>query len=223
MKLYYDGCVIKEFDELYSKGLIQGVTTNLSFSKEQMIIHKKSYDSILKKMYTKVKNKKLSFSTQVSDTNPNIIKNEAIKLNKTFKNGVDLKIKIPINYLNCEVIKNLIEKKIKINATCVTGFLQGVAAANLGCTYISFFWGKMCDEGIDPIRIVSDFRNFLDKNNLSKTSKILVGSIRQTSIIKDAITSGADIVTLRYDNFKKILNQVKSSEADQLFQIDWKK
>ena len=58
------------------------------------------------------------------------------------------------------------------------------------------------------------------ENNIK--SKILVGSIRQTSIITEAFNSGADIVTIQNPNFKKILNQIKSDEANNLFQIDWK-
>mgnify|MGYP001477017710 CR=1 FL=1 len=144
-------------------------------------------------------------------------------LNEELSENIDLKIKIPLSYENFKIIDKLISKKIKINATCVTSFLQGLAAANAGCTYVSFFWGKMTDEDIDPYKIVSEFKNLLIKNSLDKSCKILVGSIRQTKVIREAFVAGADIVTIQNDSFKKILNQQKSTEANTLFQKDWNK
>ena len=96
-----------------------------------------------------------------------------------------------------------------------------MAAANAGCSYVSFFWGKMTDEDIDPKKIISEFKNILIKNSLDKTCKILVGSIRQTKVIREAFVAGADIVTIQHESFSKILNQIKSSEANLLFQKDW--
>ena len=58
-------------------------------------------------------------------------------------------------------------------------------------------------------------------NNLNKSSQILVGSIRQPQVISEAIKCGADIVTTQFQNFSKFLSQLKSDEANMLFQNDW--
>ena len=79
----------------------------------------------------------------------------------------------------------------------------------------------MTDEDIDPKRIISDLKNILIKNSLEKNCKILVGSIRQTKVIREAFVSGADIVTIQNDHFFKFLDQKKSDEANSLFQKDW--
>ena len=63
----------------------------------------------------------------------------------------------------------------------------------------------------------------LIKNSLDKTCQILVGSIRQTKVIREAFAAGADIVTIQNDSFVKMLNQQKSLEANLLFQKDWNK
>lgn len=225
MKIYFDGASIKDLEEVLNLGIISGVTTNLSFCKKQMDIDGVSYLELLKEIKKKIinHNKKLSYSVQVTSDEKNSIVEEATMLNESLSENIDLKIKIPLSYENFKTIDKLVSKKIKINATCVTSFLQGLAAANAGCTYVSFFWGKMTDEDIDPYKIVSEFKNLLIKNSLDKSCKILVGSIRQTKVIREAFVAGADIVTIQNDSFKKILNQQKSNEANRLFQKDWNK
>ena len=224
MKIYFDGASPGEINEIIKLGIISGVTTNLSFCKKQMKSANKNYLDLLKEIrqiilsYNK---KKLSYSVQVSSTKVEDIIAEALKLQEDLSNNIDFKIKIPISYENFKAIDKLVDKNIKVNATCVTSFLQGVAAANAGCSYVSFFWGKMTDEDIDPKKIISEFKNILIKNSLDKTCKILVGSIRQTKVIREAFVAGADIVTIQNESFSKILNQIKSSEANLLFQKDW--
>jgi len=226
MKIYFDGASTKELDEVLRLGIISGVTTNLSFCKKQMDITGQDYMSLLQEIKKKVldyNKKKLSYSVQVSSFKPEDIVTEAKVLNEKLSGKIDLKIKVPVSYENFKVIDQLVNKKININATCVTSFLQGLAAANAGCSYISFFWGKMTDEDIDPKKIISEFKNLLIKNSLDKTCQILVGSIRQTKVIREAFAAGADIVTIQNDSFVKMLNQQKSLEANLLFQKDWNK
>ena len=225
MKIYFDGASTKELDEILSLGIISGVTTNLSFCKKQMDITGQDYISLLQDIKKRILDykKKLSYSVQVTaDKNLDIV-NEALILNEKISDKIDLKIKVPVSYENFKAIDRLVSKNVKINATCVTSFLQGLAAANAGCSYVSFFWGKMTDEDIDPKRIVSEFKNLLIKNSLTDNCQILVGSIRQTKVIREAFVAGADIVTIQNDSFAKFMSQQKSNEANLLFQKDWNK
>jgi TalC/MipB family fructose-6-phosphate aldolase len=226
MKIYFDGASTKQLEEVLSLGIISGVTTNLSFCKKQMDITGQDYINLLQEIRKKItdyKKKKLSYSVQVSSDRPADIVNEALKLNELLSDKTNLKIKIPLSYENFKAVDQLVSKNIQINATCVTSFLQGLAAANAGCSYVSFFWGKMTDEDIDPKKIISEFKDLLIKNSLDKSCQILVGSIRQTKVVREAFVAGADIVTMQNDVFTKILNQQKSAEANLSFQKDWNK
>jgi fructose-6-phosphate aldolase 2 len=226
MKIYFDGASTKQLEEVLSLGIISGVTTNLSFCKKQMDITGQDYINLLQEIRKKItdyKKKKLSYSVQVSSDRPADIVNEALKLNELLSDKTNLKIKIPLSYENFKAVDQLVSKNIQINATCVTSFLQGLAAANAGCSYVSFFWGKMTDEDIDPKKIISEFKDLLIKNSLDKNCQILVGSIRQTKVVREAFVAGADIVTMQNDVFTKILNQQKSAEANLSFQKDWNK
>ena len=61
-------------------------------------------------------------------------------LNEKLSGKIDLKIKVPVSYENFKVIDQLVNKKININATCVTSFLQGLAAANAGTNHAVQNW-----------------------------------------------------------------------------------
>ena len=177
MKIYFDGASLSEIKEILSLNIISGITTNLSFCKKEMISGKRYYD-LLDDIKTVIENnkQKISFSIQTSKVNYNEIISESEEIFSRYKSSnYDLKIKIPLNYDNFKAICKLTQKNIKINATCVTSLMQGISAANAGCSYISFFWGKMTDEDIDPKKIIYDLKNLLIKNNLEKTTKILVG------------------------------------------------
>lgn len=224
MKLYYDGANTSDFTKLNDLGVISGITTNLSFCKKVMNENSLSYLDLLKLIHKEVSlHKKLSLSIQLFNTESSKMIDEAIKYQDLFSSDVSLKIKVPFSYENCIVIKTLIKNGINVNATCVTGFMQGVVAANMGCKYISYFWGKMTDEDINPGDIIYDLKNLIEKNNLNNTSEILVGSIRQPQVISEAFKFGADIVTTQIQNFPKFLDQLKSNEANKLFQNDWNK
>jgi len=224
MKIYYDGANLDEINEVTELGIISGITTNLSSSKKVMLKEKIDYDNFKDKIFDTVKayNQKLSLSFQVSKNEPNDIYQEAINIHEKYK-ALDLKVKVPINYENLKVINKLIKKGVKVNATCVTSFTQGVVAANIGCSYVSFFWGRMLDADIDAQKIVNNFRNLLDKNELSKNVKILVGSIRHQGVISEAYVAGADIITMGLENIKKLSHHFKSEEANYGFQKEWNK
>ena len=111
------------------------------------------------------------------------------------------------------------EEEINVNATCITSFLQASIACSSGASILSYFWGKMTDEGIDPCEHVSSLKKFISANNLN--SQILCGSIRQSRVIHEAFMSGADILTLPYSYFPKISARKKSDEATEIFNESW--
>ena len=85
MKLYYDGAVIEDFKSLYELGVISGITTNLSFCKMTMDKNNISYLDLLSSIHNEVsKNKNLSLSFQVFNTDINKMIDEALQYNDLF-------------------------------------------------------------------------------------------------------------------------------------------
>ena len=223
MKFFYDGCDPKELDELIKKGCIRGVTTNVNFvvnyAKEKNI---NNYFDAVFPCYEIAKNynKNLPFSIQALGKSSEELIESALRIRDKFSERVKLYIKIPVNYKNLDVINILSqEEHINVNATCITSFLQASIACASGASILSYFWGKMSDEGIDPGEHVVSLKTYLKENN--SKAEILCGSIRQSSIIHDAFISGADILTLPFPYFPKISVSTKSDEATDIFNEAW--
>ena len=209
MKYYYDGADPSEFSKIVNKGFISGITTNVNFVVDYASKYSiNSYFEAIKPLYEIVsaEGKNLPFSIQAIGETPKEIISSAIEIKSKFNKGVKLFIKIPVNFENLFAIKYLSsEEEINVNATCITSFLQASIACSSGAKILSYFWGKMTDEGIDPVDHVSSLKKFIDANKYD--AEILCGSIRQSRVIHEAFTAGADIVTLPFDYFPKFLKE----------------
>ncbi len=223
MKYFYDGADPKELSEVLSKGIISGITTNVNFVVDYA--SKKSFTSYFDAIFPLYEiacatNKDLPFSIQAVGENFEDLISSAIQIKSKFNDGIKLYIKIPVNYDNLSAINYLANKEnINVNATCITSFLQATAACSCGASILSFFWGKMTDEGIDPVDHVASLKKYIIKNN--HNAEILCGSIRQTRVIHEAFMAGSDILTLPYGFFPKIAQRKKSDEATSIFNDSW--
>lgn len=215
---YYDGINQDEIDDLFSKGLISGITTNLTLINSAKKSLEKSRDYIIKNLIEGIKNYSLPLSVQVESNNSKDIIVETKDLYSKFASEIDLFIKIPANFENLLAIKQCSDLGIKINATCVSSFMQAKMCALSGAKIVSFFWGKMYDQGINPSEHVMNFRLWIDKNFQENKPDLLVGSVRQIGSIESAFLAGADIVTTSWANFQKIGNQFVADQANAVFQ-----
>ena len=223
MKYFYDGADPEEFRDILNKGIISGITTNINFVVDYA--SKRAFSSYFDAIFPLYElacstNKCLPFSIQAVGSSCEELISSAIQIKSKFNDGIKLYIKIPVNYNNLYAINYLANKEnININATCITSFLQATAACSCGASILSFFWGKMTDEGIDPTDHIASLKKYIMANNYN--SEILCGSIRQTRVIHEAFMSGADILTLPYDYFLKIAQRRKSDEATKIFDNSW--
>ena len=223
MDYYYDGCDPKELSTLLEKGCIKGVTTNVNFvidyAKDKSI---KSYFDAITPSYEVAKSLKdnIPFSIQAVGKTSEELLDSALKIKEKFSDGINLYVKVPVNYENLNVIHTLTDKYgINVNATCITSFLQATIAHSSGAKILSFFWGKMSDEGLDPSEHVDSLKEYLIKTK--SNAKILCGSIRQSRVIHEAFLSGTDILTMPFNYYSKISARRKSDEATEIFDNAW--
>ena len=222
MHFYFDGCNDVDFKKINKLGVIQGVTTNVSFAVSHgKLIGAKSYFESVNGIYKAFveTNEGKHFSVQALGNNADELSNSAIAIQEKFNQKVDLHIKIPVNYENLRVISDLTSQGIKVNATCITSFGQACMALQAGAKIVSFFWGKMTDEGISPKCHIRNTKRQIQDRALD--AKILCGSIRQQMVITEIFESGADIITLTSGYFEKMANSKKSQEATSIFNNDW--
>lgn len=183
--------IIKQYND---RGIIRGVTTNPSLiSKEP----KQNFDSLIAEIWQYCGSHGLSFSVEVFTVDPVEIEKQALSLVRQLlelhHNPELLHIKIPIGLNELSCIKNLSEQRININCTCGFTTTQMQLAALAGAKYVSVFYNRAKDAGIDALESIKQIREFIDENYLE--ASIIAGSIRYPEDINDCWNAGADIVT----------------------------
>ena len=213
--IFIDSANIEDIIKWKKRINFEGVTTNQKiFSTQKNIDFKKNVISICKLVNVPIS---VELTTHISVTS---MVQEAKKYTSWNKNVV-IKVPMTINGMGLEVIKKLSKLKIRTNATIMVSFEQMLLATNAGATYVSFFLNRSKDTGYDTLEIIRRSRNFIDKGNYK--SLIITGSIRHIRDVGDAFESGSDIVTVPPDILDLMLNETKTQETIEEFDVAWKK
>lgn len=122
-------------------------------------------------------------------------------------------VKVSIN--QPQLIKMLVDKSIKVNATLCFSLSQVITAVNLDCNYLSIFVGRMIEQGADPIKLIRDSVDYIKRTD-AKT-KIIAASIRSNSQFE--IGSFADIVTAP----AKVLERIYYHEMTDKGEVEFAK
>jgi len=217
MKIFSDTANLKDIEDNLSRGIISGITTNPSIlSKEpktDFVKHIKKiaklcvkYDSIIP----------LSVEVFTADTKKMV--NQALELVKAI-NYENINIKVPVGWNELQVIHELVNKDIKVNATCLFNEAQCVLTANAGAKYVSLFMGRMKDIGVEPLGVISNTRMMLD--TYGSDTEIIIGSIRHERDIIDAFIAGAHIVTADPKFFPKMATHPQTDKSVEGFLNDF--
>jgi transaldolase len=212
VKIFLDTADIEKIKEYDKTGLIDGITTNpTNLSKEGGDPKK-----IVLEICSIMKNREVSI--EVTEKEPKAIYNQAKKIAALSENVL---VKIPCHKDYYEIIHNLVQEGIRLNITLVFTTLQALFMAKLGVNYISPFIGRWDDIGVDAADILQEVRHMLDEYSFS--TKLLAASIRGIDHFKQAILSGADVVTVPIDVFEKSIEHILTDQGIKKFDSDWQK
>lgn len=217
MKLFLDTANLTEIEDCLQKGIIQGVTTNPSLlSKEpkaDFYLHIQRIADLCTKYAPGI-----PLSVEVFASEPEKMVEQAKEINKKVKYS-NVNIKIPVGFQELEVIKKLKDSGVKVNCTCCFTTTQLQLAALSGARYVSLFYNRAIDAGLNPIKILERCRRFIDENNLD--TEIIAGSIRNAYDLEDCWHAGSHIVTAGYSAIKKATLHPKTDESVQGFLSDF--
>jgi len=141
---------------------------------------------------------------------------EARELAKIADNVV---VKIPMTAEGLAAVNILSDEGIKTNVTLVFSANQALLAAGAGATYVSPFIGRLDDIGHEGIDIVEDIADVFYTFGIE--TEIIAASIRHPQHVISAAKVGADIATVPYAVFKKMLKHPKTDEGIEKFLADW--
>jgi transaldolase len=215
MEYYLDSADIKEIGETLRRGFARGLTTNpsllCSHVDERAVNHLQKIVDLVERT-----DSTWPISVQVTTRIPDVMIRQAEEVYGTlsYKNLV---IKIPCSWETLPVIHQLTQRGIVVNCTACASLNQALLAAAAGAKYVSMFYGKMTDSGIDAAEIVSVTARQLDGYD----SKLIIGSLRRQYDIFEIARAGAHIVTVPYSYFEKIAWHEKTAEAIDRFAKDF--
>ncbi len=211
MKFFIDTADVNEIREAESLGILDGVTTNPTLISRTGRAFKETIEEIC----TIVKG---PVSAEVVSVDAEGIIKEGRELAKIADNIV---VKIPLIKDGLKAVKALTSEGISVNVTLCFSSNQALLAAKAGGTYISPFVGRLDDKGHTGMDVVDEIRTIYD--NYDFDTEIIVASIRNPLHVRDAALMGADIVTVPFDVFNKIVQHPLTDEGLKKFLEDWKK
>jgi transaldolase len=217
MKIFVDSADEKEILRWLREGVVDGVTTNPTIMLQDGM---SDLERGAKRLCSLVGERPVSIEVTSNDHR------EMLAQAKTFASWArNIVIKIPIvnefGKSSLEVINELTNEGIGVNATAILSFNQAFLATKAGATYVSIFVGRVADEGGDPNLLVRNVRQWLEQWDYS--AQIIIGSIRTTLDIQNAALAGAHIITVPPQFFPKMIDHKYSRDTVRQFNRDAEK
>jgi transaldolase len=210
MKFFVDTAEIKDIQELYETGLLDGVTTNPSLIAKSGRDFKEVIQEICRIVPGPV-------SAEVASLEYDGMVAEGTLLSKIASNVV---IKLPLTLAGLKACKHFTEAGIKTNVTLCFSANQALLAAKVGATYISPFIGRLDDINIEGMDLITDIRTIYD--NYAFSTEILAASIRSANHVTQAALAGADVATIPPAVIRKLAEHPLTDKGIEGFLKDWK-
>ena len=201
VKIFSDGADKEDMLDMASKTFIRGLTTNPTLMKKAGI---KDYEAFAKDILSTIKEKPISFEVFSDDFDE--MEKQAMKITSWADN---VYVKIPVTNTkkesSKELIKRLVEKKVKLNITAIMTLDQVKTVLsvldNKVPSIISVFAGRIADTGKDPISLMKEC---LTEMKINPKSELLWASPRELLNIIQADQIGCHIITATKDIIKKL-------------------
>ncbi len=211
MKFFIDTAETDEIQELASTGLVDGVTTNPSLIAKSG----RDFKEVVKEICKIVKG---PVSAEVVALEHEAMLKEADTLLKIADN---IAIKVPLTWDGLKTCKTLTDNGNMVNVTLCFSANQALLAARAGASFISPFVGRLDDNGVDGLDLISEIRQIYD--NYDFPTEILAASIRNTGHVKECALIGADVVTVPAKVMKDMFKHVLTDKGIEGFMADWAK
>ncbi len=210
MKLFIDTANIEEIKEINQWGILDGVTTNPSLIAKEGGVE---FEDVIASITEIVSG---PISAEVIGTTTEEMVEEGKRLAAIADNIV---VKIPLIPAGLNAVSQLSAEGIKTNVTLVFSANQALLAAKAGATYVSPFIGRLDDIGSEGVGILEDIVDIFYTHDLD--TEIISASIRHPQHVLESARVGADIATIPYDVFKKMVVHPKTDEGLEKFLADW--
>ena len=211
MRLFLDTADIEEIREINRWGVLSGVTTNPSLVAKEG----QDPDIVWKEILETVDG---DISLETTEPEADAMYEQGLVLAQMAPNAV---VKVPMTAEGLSAGKRLVDDGIKINVTLVFSPAQAILAAEIGAYIVSPFIGRIDDaaaDGMHALRQICDIYAIQ-----GSTTQVLAASLRHPMHVVEAALAGADIATMPYEVFTKLVHHPLTDLGLQRFQADWAK
>jgi transaldolase len=209
MKFFIDSANVQEIRDAHSLGVISGVTTNPS------LVAKEGRDFIetLKEIIAIVDG---PISAEVISLDAKGMIEEGEKLAQLSSNIV---IKVPMTAEGLKATHYFSKHGIRTNVTLIFTANQALLAARAGASFVSPFVGRLDDVNQDGLQLIRDVSDIFRLHNIK--TEIITASVRHPVHVTQAALAGADIATVPYALFEKMIKHPLTDAGIERFLSDW--
>jgi transaldolase len=209
MRLFLDTGSIEEIREINRWGVLTGVTTNPSLIAKEHEDPESVWKLILDEVHGDV-------SLEVTETEADAMYEQGVLLAQKGSNAV---VKVPMTPAGLEAGKRLANDGTRINVTLVFSPAQAILAAEIGAYIVSPFIGRIDDGAADGMHALRQICEIYEVQGYE--TNVLAASLRHPMHVVDAALAGADIATMPYDVFTKLVKHPLTDIGLEKFQADW--
>jgi transaldolase len=211
MKLFLDTASLDEIREIKKWGVLGGLTTNPTLiGKEHADI-----EGQMKEVVNEVAPGPVSLETTLETADE--IFEEGVKLSQYGDNVV---VKVVMTPEGLAAGRRLVDRGIPVNVTLVFSPAQAILAAEIGASYCSPFLGRLDDVGADGMKVLADICEIYEMQGYE--TNVLAASLRHPMHVVEAAKLGADVATMPYDVFTKLVKHPLTDTGLTRFDADWK-
>jgi transaldolase len=210
MKLFLDTGNLDEIREIKRWGVLSGVTTNPTLLARERADPEVQMKAICAEVDGPV-------SLETTHERADEIFEEGMRLAGIAPNAV---VKVAMTPDGLEAGKRLIAEGVPVNVTLVFSPAQAILAAEIGATYVSPFLGRIDDAGGDGLRVLEDICEIFDVQGYD--TLVLAASLRHPVHVVEAARAGADVATMPFEVFSKLVKHPLTDVGLAKFLSDWR-
>jgi transaldolase len=211
MKLFLDTARIDEIREINRWGVLAGVTTNPTLVAKEGA----DPDAVWKEILAEVDG---DISLEVTAVDAAGMQEQGRRLAEMGPNAV---IKLPMTPDGLAAGTKLAADGIRINITLVFSAAQAILAAEAGAYCVSPFLGRVDDVANDGMALLRSICDLYAVQGYQ--TNVLAASLRHPMHVVEAALAGADIATMPYDVFTKLVKHPLTDIGLDRFLADWNK
>ncbi len=210
MKLFLDTANLEEIRAIKKWGVLSGCTTNPSLLAKEH----EDWQLQMKQVCAEVDG---DVSLETTEDTADALFDEGMRLASIAGNAV---VKVVMNPAGLEAGKRLVREGVPINVTLIFSPAQAILAAEVGARYASPFLGRLDDIGANGMQMLADICEIYAVQGYE--TNVLAASLRHPVHVIEAAKLGADVATMPFDVFAKLVKHPLTDIGIERFSSDWK-